>query len=357
MTTQKVCIRCKEIKLNEEYATIRSRICNTCNGDKTIRRSKPIMRNCLVCKASNKDKKFRRNQPICEECENDPNSVYEKQCSKCGLVKTNTEFIKNTNQCHDCKKAHGRNYRRTTTKAKEWVENNRERMSELQHNNYEKNKKKIRETEKTRLKEDPHFRMIKNYRVSISSLVLGKTRTNKKLDISRDNFMEWLCFCFTGDMSLENKFDTWQIDHVIPLYYYNKSPIKDSGYEDTLLHWYNIIPILKEDNQKKNKYFDTKQAILHIKNLKNFLRKNKNIHESLTNNKNYIGYKRNLQEIIDNNYLRDSSPLETPKDLVTHQVLETISENTEKDRTQTSKIKLEKTSDNTRYDRSIVDTP
>jgi len=50
----------------------------------------------------------------------------------------------------------------------------------------------------------------------------------------------------------------WTVDHVIP--------IKDINEENRkyILSWYNIMPVPKKDNLKKNKYIDIEQIKRHL---------------------------------------------------------------------------------------------
>jgi hypothetical protein len=142
---------------------------------------------CVGCDTHKKTSKFRRNKPICIECE-DSGVIYDKICKECEEVKPSDEFEQNRLTCHDCRKASGRHYRKTTTKAKEWNEENREKMQKLKHDYYEKNKKEIRKKESERLKTDPHFRMIKSYRKTICELIHGRSKHNYLLiELSMSN--------------------------------------------------------------------------------------------------------------------------------------------------------------------------
>ena len=59
-------------------------------------------------------------------------------------------------------------------------------------------------------------------------------------------------------MSFENHGEIWTLDHIIP--------IKNIEEENKIhiLRWYNIMPVLKEDNLKKNKYIDLEQIKRHL---------------------------------------------------------------------------------------------
>ena len=46
-----------------------------------------------------------------------PEIEYNKICGGCNEIKNNKMFRINRKKCIDCERSHGRNYRRTTTKA------------------------------------------------------------------------------------------------------------------------------------------------------------------------------------------------------------------------------------------------
>jgi hypothetical protein len=268
--------------------------------------NKNIVQNCAGCEEDKAKNLFRRNQIVCKECEE--NEVeYDKKCTVCKETMSITLFRSDNGKprgdCHECEKASGRNYRRTTTKAKEWTENNREKMSELQHNSYEKNKKEIRLREAKRRKEDPFVKNVTNYRQTVCSLVNDETNSCKKLEItSRDLYVLWLEYRFDENMTIENHVEIWQIDHVVALNTIKIRTVNKIEFEDDLdlsclYGWYNTMPVTCAHNMKKNKYCDEKQLMTHLGYLKKFIKKHKKVIE-LT--KNYLLYIKLIQMILDN---------------------------------------------------------
>jgi len=271
--------------------------------------NKVVTKNCVGCNEEKDKKAFRRNQIICQECEVNPEIVYDKKCVDCGETKPSNNFreikVKGVSrgtrtECCDCEKKDGRNYRRTTTKAKEWVENNPEKMAALQKKSYEENKPLIRQQEKDRFENDPLFREIKTYRSVTSSFLLGRTKTNLKLgDITRQQFIDWLEFCFTDEMTVENHHKVWHIDHVLPL-----DMLKDNE-ENAIIHeenaracifaWYNTMPLTIKENRKKSSDISKEHLISHLKNLKSYHKQKK-----IQKTDGFYKYKKVTQKILDN---------------------------------------------------------
>jgi hypothetical protein len=186
-----------------------------------------------------------------------------KTCTVCNIEKDDDAFNYQRNQCKDCRKAIQRQYRKSTTKAKEWVEKNRERMTELQHNNYEKNKEQINEKYKERYANDPVFRKVRLYRASMSSFLRGLIKTNKHIGCTQPFFLKWIQSAFTVGMTMENYGTEWVLDHIIPL---DKAETEEDF--AIISKWFNIRPVTMKFNLVKNKYIDSDQALIHLGHLK-----------------------------------------------------------------------------------------
>jgi hypothetical protein len=311
---QTVCLECKK-----NPNIILTKICTTCsieNVEKThfpggravckdcVNKSKRVSNNKQLCVACKKEKikaDFRRNQPACKECE-EQNIPYSKECIECREIKPDNMFRLNRKKCLDCERAYGRNYGKVTDTRKVWVENNREKMSELQHKAYEKNKEEIRLKEKTRYAEDGHVRKIKAYRASVCSFIKGRTKTCVKLCISSIAYKVWLNFCFSEDMSMENYGKIWSIDHIIPLNCLKTKKLGDCDLGDDIDYiylWYNTVPVLCKDNLTKNKHLANPKVLAqHLLNVNSFLKQNKQLEIKLDDN--FLTYKKTVQRIIDN---------------------------------------------------------
>lgn len=228
-----------------------------------------------ICERCDKDKgdDFRKNRRVCRECDNELARQYRKAlkekekpefiiCNKCGEKKT--EFRINRGSCLDCERAHGRNYRKTTDKAKIWTQNNRERMSELQHNWYVENKTNIWEKNKERLKTDPDYKRAVSHGNAVAKLINGKTKTSKSLTCDSKRIRDWIQFQLKDTMSFDNYGKVWVADHVIPVASFLTADYK----AEIILDWFNLQPIDKKQNLVKNKYIDYKQCMEHLENIK-----------------------------------------------------------------------------------------
>jgi hypothetical protein len=190
-----------------------------------------------------------------------------KKCRICNIEKIGDEFRPKRRVCKECERAHGRKYRKENShKSKQWAKNNKERMKELQSNWYKSNKKQINIKFKQRYHDtSSSFKKIKNYRTAITHMLGGKQKTNKYIGCHVNRLKDWCKYCFEKGMSLDMYAKTWVVDHVIPL---NLSEKYDF---ESLAKWYNIMPVKSVYNLQKNKYIDSQQLQLHLKNIKKYL--------------------------------------------------------------------------------------
>jgi hypothetical protein len=292
-----VCNTCEEKKGNDMFYKGRAK-CKEC----VLKSGRVKPKTCIACNQEKESPLFRRSQPICIDCEANKDVEYKKTCEECNTIKSSKLFRTNRKKCMDCEKADGRNYRRVTDKAAIWAQNNPEKMSQLQHNSYEKNKTEIRAKQSQRYHEDAEYKAIKNYRISLCRLLSDDTaKRNMRMKINREQYIEWLNFRFEEDMNMENHVKLWQVDHVLPLNILSTKSIQNLSFEDEDLEcvfiWYNTMPVYSEKNMKKNKYLDKEQLIKHIIAVKKFLKKNTKL--GITTDDHFITYKRIVQQILD----------------------------------------------------------
>ncbi len=230
-----------------------------------------------ICKVCNLDKgdDFRKARRVCRECDNAQAKekrklAKEKEkpeyiiCNGCNERKT--EFRINRGKCLDCERNHGRNYRRTTDKAKVWTENNRERMSELQHNWYESNKKEIGKKRLDRLKNDELYKETEEHRVHVRRVLSGGIKS-EQLKCDSKQFEDWLSYQFREEMTFDNYADVWTIDHVIPVNLVLRGQVE----KDFCFNYLNLQPALKLDNLRKNKHVTLEECQQHLEKVKKYI--------------------------------------------------------------------------------------
>lgn len=237
---------------------------------------------CSNCKEHKELDEFYKGHKQCKVCVRQKAKLYRQKkvddeiasgekplitCEKCG--ETTTDYLVYIKYCNNCERKRGREYRRRTTKAKEWTENNRERMSELQHRSYVKNKPKIQEKYKNRLKTDEKFNEKVQHCDNIRALIKSKTQKSK-LECSRDELIEWFEYQFKEDMKIENHGSVWCVDHVIPCKEFLDGKIDKS----VVFNYLNLKPVDIKYNLKKNKHYDNDECKEHFSIVLEYLKEN-----------------------------------------------------------------------------------
>jgi len=180
-----------------------------------------------------------------------------KTCRICNQNKSISLFRPARNSCNDCERIRCRDYRRKNPKiARTWNENNKLKHAELQAQWYQRNKDLRNKKERERSKNDLVFRLRRNCRSRISSIL---KKNGKKicefLHCSNSFFKEWVEFCIK---KLNYNEDTkYEIDHVLPIDCFN---IENNEELFICLHWINLMPLLPTINHKKNNKIWPKQV-------------------------------------------------------------------------------------------------
>ena len=232
---------------------------------------------CIDCKQE-KGNDFRLNRRVCRECDNKlarEKRLKDKEkekpefiiCKKCNEKKTN--FRINRASCLDCERKHGREYRQTTDKAKEWVENNREKMSELQHKWYSEHKDEIKDKKIERLALDSQYLEIEKHRGGCRIVLKGGK--SRYLDCDSSTLRNWFQYQFQNGMTFDNYADLWTIDHVMPIDLFMKGIIS----QNICFHWMNLQPVLKKDNLRKNKHVTLEECQQHLDKANLYIRTRK----------------------------------------------------------------------------------
>jgi hypothetical protein len=227
------------------------------------------LRCCSKCGKNKRGNQFYIDN-VCTTCEDD------KACKECQETKPNSEFRRNRRTCRECEKGYGREYRKSDYgkhKSKDWVDKNRERMSELQANWFQENKSHVREKNKERMKTDARFRFIVNQRRRIS-LALGKKqkKTIEYLGCNSEEFFDWISSHLDDKFTLD-KCSDYHIDHVIPISQFN---FDNESEVMVAFNWRNTMPLSAVENLSKNKNIIPEQVEQHFNHLKNYHRE-KNI--------------------------------------------------------------------------------
>ena len=221
-----------------------------------------------------------------------------KICTKCNVDKDISYFWKDKSKkdglrprCKTCEKdACGKWIRENPEKAKlankEWTERNSDRVRELQHNWYIKNREltlgrakkhqegrspeKIEERKlkyapvisqrnKDRRKTDLKFKISRILRCRIANAVKGRQKYGSSisdLGCSIEYFKNYLEFHFTDGMSWNNYgygMDRWNIDHIKPL---SKFDLTDRKQFLEACHYTNMQPMWQIDNQRKSAKYE-----------------------------------------------------------------------------------------------------
>lgn len=268
-----------------------TKICSKCSSEKGFseyyieKRTKKPSSWCKECvKKNNREHRRRKKEKKLEEERLKMEGVLEigeKVCTICGIIKPDLieNFRPDRAGCTDCERKHGKYYRRGDTgksKAKKWVEDNSERMTELQADWYQDNKPKIYKKYKKRYYEEADFK-VKVLTKSRIHKALSKYKkdgvsksknTIKYLGCSCKHFVEWLEFCFEDDtFTMDNHGTIWHLDHVVPLATFD---LKETSTHDIAFNWRNVMPLSGEENMAKKDKIDVSQIEKHYDNLIKF---------------------------------------------------------------------------------------
>lgn len=189
-----------------------------------------------------------------------------KNCRICNIEKEDTDFRPKRRVCKDCEREHGRAYRRKNPdKSKQWAEQNKERMKELQSNWYKSNKDHINAKFRERYNDKTSdFKKVKNYRTALNHMLGGEQKTNKYVGCNVNRLKNWCEYCLEEEMTMDTYGETWVVDHVIPLDYTDQYDF------EILAKWYNVMPVKNLYNLEKNKYVDSDQVMIHYENIRSY---------------------------------------------------------------------------------------
>ena len=190
-------------------------------------------------------------------------------CRYCKQLRPLTDFRPKRRKCIHCERADGRTYRQSPVgkeKSVQWVENNQERMTELQAQWYQNNKEKRNQEYNERYHNDPLFkfqRLCKS-RIQIAFRSRGLQKANKTvkyLNCPISWLTYWFSYCFTPEMTLENHGPYWHMDHVIPV---NLFDLTDPLQVFLCFSWFNLSPLKGSENMSKHDSIDVEQVKQHV---------------------------------------------------------------------------------------------
>ena len=182
---------------------------------------------------------------ICKICQNKFNVKFKKSmCDECFKAKRRE-------QCREYKK---RNKDKIAEYNKKYKLNNKESISVYNKEYNIKNRKTIQERktkqEKKRRHTDPAFKLSFIVKNRFKKLYKGIQKYDIKniLGCSYNNYVKWIEFNFTGDMSWDNHGKLWHIDHVLFCCLFNHTDEKDIR---ICFNWKNTRPLLASVNLKR----------------------------------------------------------------------------------------------------------
>lgn len=223
------------------FNMIMNKICKCCNIDCSID----------DFAYSDKSKNSRRN--ICKKCTSLKNKEWREKNKSILKSKRDKYYHENIDKIRE--RDNKRNEKRKDKKS-EYEKNNREKIN-------------LRSRE--RYKIDNNYRMKKILRSRFKKTMSGKKKYKSiltYLEISMEQFLHWIEYQFTDNMTWENQGSYWEIDHVMPCSYYNLNLKTDI---EKCFHWKNMRPLSKEENTKKSNKFDESLIYNHQKIIDKYL--------------------------------------------------------------------------------------
>jgi hypothetical protein len=183
-------------------------------------------------------------------------------------------FRKNRKKCKNCEKKDGREYRQNDygkQKAILWSINNKQRHTELQSEWHKNNRRHLNDKYNARIKVDFNFKMKKLCNNHLHNNINKKTSTMKYFSCDITLFINWLKYCFTDKMNMDNHGSYWHLDHVIPVSLFN---LENEEELRLCFHYLNYMPLPGKENIKKQNKIMYSQLITHLNNIINFHIKN-----------------------------------------------------------------------------------
>jgi len=195
---------------------------------------------------STKNKEWRKNNPGYDKVWKEKNKEKVKESKKKTYEKH--KDIINLKK----KEYREKNRERLLELGKEYREKNREEINRKRREKRILNNKLVRENERKRFKENPHLKLIANYRCRVKNYLRynkspENTHTIHIVGLTPIELKDYVESKFTDGMTWENYgMYGWHIDHIIPL-----SSAKDEQELIKLCHYSNLQPLWSFDNISK----------------------------------------------------------------------------------------------------------
>lgn len=201
----------------------------------------------------------------------------------------------NTGLCYQCKRdqmqrdydnhrernlataraSHGKHGHKHAEKAKLWVARNRERSREIKRNYKLRNREAYLDREKERVRakraENPFFRLSRCVSKELWAFLRGKKsrlRWSSVIGYDEAILARHLEQQFTAGMSWDNYGSVWEVDHIVPLYWFDEwdAPIATKA----KLAWelQNLRPLGSRENRSRGRWELDQDALDGIRRLK-----------------------------------------------------------------------------------------
>lgn len=153
---------------------------------------------------------------------------------------------------------------------KKYTRENKELISKRNKDYQNKNRKKLSAYEKAKRNSDPIYKLKRNLRTRLRSVLKGKYKSGsavQDLGCTGDELKIYLETLFEPGMSWDNygnKQGQWSIDHIIPL---SKVDLTNQEELFKVCHYTNLKPMWHQDNLKKSNKYNSeldRQGGLHI---------------------------------------------------------------------------------------------
>lgn len=208
--------------------------------------------------------------------------------------------------CKECRKTgarqwHQDNRDKSIENKKKWHSNNRDEALSKMRANYQKRMEENPEREKEdrkrwnqmnrdrinkrfneRYETNINFKLSQNLRTGCRRIVRNGCKKHCKtmdlLDCSVEFVREWLESQFTEDMTWDNHGSYWQIDHFVPVAYFDLTKLEE---QIKCFHWTNLQPLEKKRNRdKSSKLPSEKEKKRHYRKVDKFI-KNQEVEKSI----------------------------------------------------------------------------